>query len=177
MAVAKGSVLKRKPAIERFWSKVDKNGPLFRGTSCWVWIASRDRDGYPHGFLTGYDEERRPILQKAHRYSYETFKGAIPANLQLDHLCRNRACVNPDHLEPVTCKVNIRRGLTGILNSAKARKTHCPRGHPYFGENLIINSASGARVCRTCTNETNRRIYQTRRAAGLSWAESRGKGI
>ena len=103
---------------ERFWSKVDKDGP----GGCWLWTASQNGYGYgkfkaPHAFVA------------SHRYAYELLVGPIPDGLQIDHLCRNRACVNPAHLEPVTQRVNLMRGNT--LASINARKTHCIRGHEF----------------------------------------------
>ena len=89
----------------------------------------------------------------AHRVVWETFVGPIPEGLELDHLCRNRKCVNPDHLEPVTRRENLRRGSNGVL------KTHCPHGHEYTDENTIHRKAdgtrhrpNGARECRICKN-------------------------
>jgi hypothetical protein len=75
---------------------------------------------------------------------YETFIGPIPENLVIDHLCRNRACQNPFHLEPVTPEENTKRG-------ARATMTHCKNGHPFSGLNLVFSS-SGSRICRICRN-------------------------
>jgi len=84
----------------------------------------------------------------AHRFAYEYCMGAIPEGLQLDHLCRNTFCVRPEHLEPVSGKINLLRGNT--INAANARKTHCIRGHPYSGDNLYIYEKTGARACKEC---------------------------
>ncbi len=86
----------------------------------------------------------------AHRRVYELLRGPIPEGLTLDHLCRERSCVNPDHLEPVTFRENIRRGQSppGI----NSRMTHCKNGHPLSGDNIRIET-SGGRRCRTCDNE------------------------
>jgi hypothetical protein len=100
-----------------------------------------------------------------HRLVYELLKGPIPAGLQLDHLCRVRACINPDHLEAVTCKQNIQRGLSGYFGEKYKgqgarpwrKKTHCKYGHRYEGYNLIIDY-KGKRVCRTCYNASRVRI-------------------
>lgn len=122
---------------ERFWSKVNKTN------SCWEWIAGIGKDGYGRFRLN----ER---INLAHRLSYEHFKGKIPKGLDLDHLCRNRKCINPEHLEAVTRKINIRRGLTGQHNNhANKLKTHCLRGHEYDEENTYIYS-DGRRQCRKC---------------------------
>src|SRR5699024_1617461 len=91
-------------------------------------------------------------MKLAHRVSYETFAGPIPEGLDLDHLCRNRSCVNPEHLEPVTRSENLRRSP---LMARGQDKTHCPHGHEYSPENTRITKA-GARACRTCERKRNR---------------------
>lgn len=98
----------------------------------------------------------------SHRYSYEELIGPVPTGLTLDHLCRNRACVNPSHLEPVTHRVNILRGESPSAKNAV--KTHCPAGHRLAGEHLYIRPATGVRACYTCI----KRRKKERRAAGLS---------
>ena len=120
---------------ERFWSKVE-----FTDT-CWLWTRAT-HNGY--GWFSG--EHRQSNF--AHRWSYEFCVGEIPEGLQIDHLCRIRHCVNPDHLEPVTQQVNISRGYY-------ATKTHCPRAHAYAGTNLRINK-KGHRFCRKCDTITQR---------------------
>lgn len=107
---------------------------------CWEWKGSRLKGGYAHAH-----RPHRRIL--AHRFAYELLVGPIPQGLHLDHLCRNRACVNPAHLEPVSARENILRGTS--MCAANAKKTHCKRGHPYDEKNTYINP-NGARSCRVC---------------------------
>ncbi len=123
----------------RFWSKVNKDGPLWEGTPCWLWTDHR-RDGY--GSIYGEDKRN----QYAHRIAYTIIRGPIPEGLQIDHLCRVRHCVNPKHLEPVTAYENWRRGNGPA--AINARRTHCKRGHPFTAENTRMKQSS--RVCRQC---------------------------
>lgn len=109
--------------------------------ACWNWV------GYvrPDGYGTFQPSQKKTVL--AHRFAYELFRFVIPEGLALDHLCRNRRCVNPDHLEPVTVGENVRRG-TGWA-SANSKKTQCPKGHPYDDDNTY-RRANGQRGCRKC---------------------------
>lgn len=134
------------PEADRFWSKVDKSG---RG-GCWQWVGTMFPNGYGM-FARSRNGSKRVKYALAHRYSYEAIKGEIPEGLVLDHLCRNRACVNPDHLEPVTHRENLVRG-EGFVGE-QSRRTYCLRGgHPLSGENLYV-SPQGERACRTCRAE------------------------
>ena len=121
----------------RFWAKVNKDGPLWNGTPCWPWLGKPD--------YLGYGRFWSKICIKAHRFAYELLIGPIPKGLEIDHLCRNRACVNPYHMEPVTHHENILRGETG---QNFATKTYCPRGHPYDKGNTLVYK--GSRFCREC---------------------------
>lgn len=117
---------------------------------CLVWTGAKSWSGY------GQFRYMNKTV-KAHRYSYELFVGKIPDGLVIDHLCNNRWCVNPKHLEPVSQKENIRRGLTGF--SARIRqlnKTHCPQNHPFSPENTYLTK-KGFRKCKECRREYRRR--------------------
>jgi hypothetical protein len=129
----------RRDPAERFWAQVDTS------QECWVWQGCRDRDGY--GRFYSHTEGGKKRRMHAHRFAYEQCRGAIPAGLVLDHLCRNRACCNPAHLEIVSHRVNNLRGES--FAARNARETHCPQGHPYDGDN-VIRTKRRDRRCRTC---------------------------
>lgn len=123
------------PAPLRFWTRVDFTD------SCWLWAKRLQADGYGSFSI----ESGRTVL--AHRWAYEFIMGAIPTGLTLDHLCRVRHCVNPEHLEPVTAAVNTMRGYgAGAIH---ARQTHCIHGHILSGDNIYL-TPRGHRVCRHC---------------------------
>jgi len=126
------------PIMARFFKviHVDEN-------KCWNWGNSQ-ANGYRAIEIKG------KTIQ-AHVFSYEHFVGPVPEGLQLDHLCRNKRCVNPDHLEPVTASVNVRRGTSPA--AANAIKTHCKRGHEFTPENTCHRKGKPGRTCRTCKNE------------------------
>lgn len=139
---------KRKTDEERFLSKVDKAGPVPACRPdlgpCWQWTGSLIKgSGYAQFWLSGTN-------RLAHRVAWRMRNGDIPEGLQIDHLCRNRACVNPDHMEVVTGLVNTHRGTSPA--ACNVGKTHCPKGHPYEGGNLYIGS-EGRRVCRQCQRD------------------------
>lgn len=114
-------------------------------SGCWLWTGARSGSGYGNLWANG-----RNAL--AHRVVWESLVGPIPPGLTLDHLCRNQLCVNPDHLEVVTTKVNTMRGTS--FAAVNARKTQCPRGHPYEGKNLI--RYGNGRFCRACAQDRPR---------------------
>lgn len=137
-------------AVQRFNAKWE----LEPGGSCWLWIASKFRNSY------GQFRDEALKTVGAHQFSFRHFKGPIPEGLQIDHLCRVRHCVNPDHLEAVTCRENLLRGAT--ITAEHAAKTHCPQGHPYDGENTY--HYEGTRGCLKCRR--SRALAAWRRKAG-----------
>ena len=130
----------------RFYNFLRKIEPQPNG--CWNWIGNILKSGY--GLFRSRSKQVGP-----HRFSYETFVGAIPRGLTIDHLCNNRICVNPEHMAIATLRQNVLRG-NGIC-ARNARKTHCKRGHPLSGVNLrFAKLLKGGRECQTCYRE-----YQT----------------
>lgn len=129
---------------ERFWLRVNKDGPVPAARPelgpCWLWTAPPHSAGYSQISVNG----RRVF---GHRFAYTILVGPIPFGLELDHLCRTPLCVNPRHLEAVTHRVNMLRGLT--VGALAAGRTECIRGHPLAGDNLYV-SPNGHRQCRSC---------------------------
>lgn len=122
-------------AIEdRFWSRVE----MIPFHSCWEWMGGKNQKGYGD-----FGDNK-----KAHRVSYEIHRGVIPPGLVIDHLCRNRGCVNPLHLEAVSNKENLYRGLG--FASKNRKKTSCKNGHPFTQENTYLNVKRNSRVCKIC---------------------------
>ena len=135
-----------KKLLDRFMAKVSPEP----NSGCWLWVGAITAQGY--GSIG-----KGVKTYMAHRVSYELFKGPIPAELHIDHLCRVRCCVNPDHLEAVTRAVNTQRGAASF-DPWRSRLTHCKNGHAFDGQNTRIKfnpDGSGHRVCRICT-----RVYQ-----------------
>lgn len=143
--------MSEKPSIwERLFSRVE------RTVTCWNW-----KGGTGSGYGVVYVEGGSRM---AHRISYELLIGPISPGLHLDHLCRNRRCVNPDHLEAVSRKTNILRGVgTPAVNS---RKTHCKYGHLLAGKNLVPGRPND-RECLTCKTTRNRARSRTHRSATI----------
>ena len=136
---------------QRFFSKIrtDDDG-------CWIWQGGKTTGGYGHITVDS-------VNTMAHRWSYEFLRADIPDGLELDHLCRVPACVNPWHLEPVTPRINLLRGNT--IQAANAAKTECLRGHPFDEANTY--RVRGSRECRACRNAASRR-QKARRSAGAN---------
>lgn len=128
---------------------------------CWVWTAYVGANGYGRFYLDG-----RGAL--AHRWSYMHHRGPIHDGLVIDHLCRNKACVNPDHLEPVTPSENVRRGVgPQATREMRAAMPNCPNGHPYDEDS---QPDSGGRRCQTCRKAGRQASYQRNREAVIQRA-------
>lgn len=144
-----GRVYARASIAERFWRFVNKNGQIPDNNQelgrCWIWTGSQsvhDFGNYGTLWINGKSREY------CHRISYIIHNGKIPSGLQLDHLCRNTLCCNPKHLEAVSCRENVLRGIGPAAVRAKA--THCVHGHE-FSENNTKISKSGHRICISCS--------------------------
>jgi hypothetical protein len=138
---------------DRFWAKVDASG------DCWEWTGSHTSRGYGQ-IWTGARTE------VSHRVVWEMLVGPIPDGLQIDHLCRNRSCVNPDHLEPVEPRENYLRGFGPAARHA--RQTHCGWGHEFTDDNTFWYR--GSRLCRAC-NRDKQRLRKQGKLRG--WPEGR----
>lgn len=126
--------------LERFQEKVtpDESG-------CWVWTGGRKAAGYGQFSVDG-----RKVI--AHRWAYEHYRGTIPDGYEVDHLCRNKSCVNPVHLEAVTVQENRARRV--------ASRTHCVNGHAYTEANTVLRTGDDGyttRLCRICLRATQQR--------------------
>jgi HNH endonuclease len=140
---------------ERFWTKVEVP---YAASECWLWVGSRDSKGY--GRLANPGKSRLP-----HRIAYELMIGPIPPGIELDHLCREKACVNPWHLEQVTHRENSLRGVM----ADRPKKTHCPHGHEYTEANTYYIPGKGTYMCRICRTNLDRKYkkQKAQRAKGI----------
>lgn len=129
----------------RFFKKIEYSNHF--DDDCWYWTSTNHKDGYGQFKLNS-----KSCL--AHRISYELFRGKIPIGLQLDHLCRNRKCVNPNHLEIVSNRENVLRGVS--VCAINYKKTHCKHGHKFDEKNTYFNKNKNRR-CRFCVMISQRK--------------------
>jgi len=135
---------------DRFWDKVEPC-PM---SGCWNWSASTNKDGYGQFRWQGK-------IELAHRLAYRTLVSELSSKETCDHLCRNRSCVNPSHIDPVPHIENVRRGEAGKHFS---ERTHCKNGHRLSGENLAVRSDRRGRGCRECMRKYSREHKRRSRA-------------
>lgn len=152
--------LRRVPSLEEaFWKRVERRDE----NECWPWQGALTSGGYGQMGHGRRGEDKKYV---AHRLAYELLVGPIPDGLVIDHLCRNRACVNPTHMEPVTSGENVLRGVG--WGGTHSRKAHCPLGHPLEGDNLSqYHLWMGQRKCLTC--HANRERKRRKRLKEAQW--------
>lgn len=153
MRIAKAKT--KVPIADRFFKFVDKSQD-----GCWNWKGGL----YHHGYGAFSDANRKPV--RAHRFSYELHKGKIPKGLTIDHLCKNTSCVNPEHLEAVTIKVNVLRSDSFV--AINARKTECKRGHDIMNPENYYRTKLGGRACKICSKTKGKQTYQMKKELMLN---------
>lgn len=127
---------------------------------CWLWQGCISDGRY--GSL-----KYKGRIRRAHCVTYELSVGPVPDNLELDHTCKVTTCINPEHLEPVTHKVNVQRGdLKHVSGKRYAAQTHCIHGHPYEPHNLYLDK-KGHKSCRTCARDRNRAARQVKKLQSM----------
>lgn len=141
-------------AIERLLTHIE----IVTESGCWIWMGATDGNGYGRIQIGSF---KAPRFRRVHIIAYTSLVGPVPKELQLDHLCRVRCCVNPHHLEPVTRRENIQRGNAGKY---QREKKHCPKGHEYTESNTIFRKRTDGRpyqnrLCRTCLRANSRARY------------------
>lgn len=125
---------------QEFWASARRDDE----GECLIWFRTKTSAGYGNVRFGGK-------THTAHRLAYELTNGPVPKGMELDHLCRNRLCIDPTHLEPVTRRENILRGEGPTARHA--RQTHCSRGHEFTPENTYRRPGHNIRTCRTCQRE------------------------
>lgn len=134
--------------LDRFWARVEKTD------TCWTWTGALNAKG-ERGYGVIWFRGRQEYV---HRLAYELLVAPIPEGRTIDHLCRNRQCVRPDHLRAVSMRENV-LASSGIT-AQNWQKTHCLRGHPFTPENTWVDPKTNSRQCRACNRERKRKLYQ-----------------
>ena len=156
---------RKRPIRQRFDAKWKWN----HETDCWEWCAGISAKGYGTFLVEGKE-------WYAHRAAWLLYRGPIPDGLVLDHMCRVRNCVNPDHLRLVTLAVNSMENSVGPV-AQNAKKTHCKHGHALTGTNLAIRTSKTRygprdtytyRACRICANNATKKVIRVRRAKRIA---------
>ena len=139
---------------ERFWGYVTKT------STCWLWTGTQDGRGYGQIRVDHH-------LVRVHRWAYARLVGPIAVGMDIDHLCRVHNCVNPSHMEVVTRRVNVLRGIS--VSAQAALKVSCPQGHPYDEKNTYYRPKTSHRGCRTCNRQRQhlRAVAQALMAQGV----------
>lgn len=150
----------------RFWAKVAQTGNV---CECWEWTAAKVKTGYGAGY-TRFNLMGMTV--PAHRVAASFVFGVLPVDRELDHLCSNRGCVNPWHLELVTRKVNNQRIDPASFGGFYRAKTHCPQGHPYDEENTYKPKNKINRMCRVCMRERRREWGKKKRTKNANHSAS-----
>ena len=139
-----------------FWKKIQVSA-----FGCWEWTGKINKDGYGY-ILVGSRTDGSRHYMFAHRYAYEAVWGPIPSGKELHHLCENRCCVNPWHLEAISHGENVRRGRAAEVARQRRLRPNCPKGHPYTPENTY--NYKGKRYCRQCRRECDSKRKEMRYA-------------
>lgn len=146
---------KQQGLLDRFWTRVEKTD------TCWNWTGALNAEGEKGYGVIWF----RNAQEYVHRLAFELLVGPIPKGRTIDHLCRNRKCVRPEHLRAVSLRENV-LSSTGI-SAVNWQKTHCLQGHPFTEENTWVNPKDGSRHCRSCGRAKAREYYRKKKGIPL----------